>query len=94
MVDFGLSGGISFLFADAVSASSACRGAWIAHDGIIVAPLKRVDPVVSSTDTDPEKHDCFGAAKVRVSRRLDGRLGASMTMHPEWPRSSAVDPRH
>jgi hypothetical protein len=31
---------------------------------------------------------------VRVSRRLDGRLGSSMIMHPKWPRSSAVDPRH
>jgi hypothetical protein len=66
MVDFVLSGVICFLFADADSASSACRAAWIAHDGIIVATLKRVDPVVASTDTDLGEHDCFEAANLCV----------------------------
>jgi hypothetical protein len=56
MSDFVLSGVMSFLFADAVSAR---RSAYIADDGCIVAALNCVDRIVVPTDIDLEKHDAF-----------------------------------
>jgi hypothetical protein len=57
MVDLVPLGFMNLLFADAVPACSACRAAWIAHDGFIVATLNRVDTVVAPTDTALEKQD-------------------------------------